>query len=175
MDNLTEKNIVLIGFMGSGKSSIAKRLAQELQKEWIDSDSHIQNSQNCDIPSIFREHGEAYFRTLESKFIESFAAKSGYIISTGGGLPIFNDTKKLGIRFYLKSDFHILASRIQNDSKNIRPLFSDLNHAHTLYKERAKIYELQSDEIINANNDLDSVTKEILNLLQKYGYTNAKN
>lgn len=154
--------------MGSGKSSTAKKLSQILNKEWIDSDSHIEMSQNQSIPGIFATFGESHFRTLESNFIESFSNKSGYIIATGGGLPIFNDTKNLGFRFYLKSDFHILASRIQDDKKNTRPLFSDLQAAHKLFKEREKIYEMQSDVIINANQNLDSVIAEILAILRKF-------
>lgn len=161
--------------MGSGKSSAAQRLSSILNKEWIDSDAHIASKQGRDIPSIFRLHGESHFRALESNFIESFSDKSGYIIATGGGLPIFNDTKTLGFRFYLKSDFHILASRIQSDKKNTRPLFSDLQAAHKLFKEREKIYEMQSDAIINANENLDSVTKQILAILESYGIKNDKN
>ncbi|RDU66402.1 shikimate kinase [Helicobacter didelphidarum] len=163
------RNIVLIGFMGSGKSSTAKQLANRLNYTWLDSDTYIQEQYGQTISDIFVSKGESFFRTLEADFIKYFSQKQNHIIATGGGMPIFNDTKKLGIRFYLQSDFNVIMERIQNQIKqerqNIRPLFNDIKQAYNLYMQRQKLYELQSDEIINANGLQETITQEILDIL----------
>ena len=160
------ENIVLIGFMGSGKSTIASLLAAALGREMIDSDSYIESREGMSIDSIFKERGEGYFRALEREFIESFSHHKGLIISTGGGMPIHNDTKNLGIRFYLKSDFETINKRILAISANKRPLFSDIQKAKKLYNERLKIYEKESDHTIDATQKEDMVVKEILGVLE---------
>ena len=165
------KNIVLIGFMGSGKSTIAKRLSAILQWSWVDSDEYIAYQQKCSIKQIFQEYGESHCRKLESEFIESFIQKKHYIIATGGGMPIFNDITHLGVRFYLKSDFFTITQRIklaQQDDNNTRPLFDDIQQAHALYKKREPLYKSQSDFTINANTDEDGVARAIIDIITNH-------
>ena len=77
-------NVVLIGFMGSGKTSVAKVLARQLYKEFADVDSIIEAEQNASVNEIFQTKGEEYFRTLEQKCINELTQKKGQIIATGG-------------------------------------------------------------------------------------------
>lgn len=160
------QNIVITGFMGSGKSMIARRLAKILNRETIDSDFFIQNATQKSINDIFTEFGEAHFRDLERKFIEKFSREKNLIISTGGGMPIFNDTRILGQRFYLSVSFYTIFKRIER--KNHRPLFA--NHADpktareavfALYKSRQKIYAQECEVKINANNSIKNILHAI--------------
>lgn len=166
-------NIVLIGFMGSGKSTIAKLLATELAIPYIDSDIYIANNAKSNIADIFALKGEKHFRDLESLFIETFSTKTNHIIATGGGMPIFHDVKKLGLCFYLQSDFDTIAKRIEEDNKHkghiIRPLFQDKEKALKLYHERTNLYKQSSDYTINAVQDRLGVVRDIVELLRDNG------
>ena len=79
------KNIVLVGFMGTGKTSTGKVLAQRLGKAFIDMDSRIEDEQGTTIPKIFETKGEAYFRQLEKELAKKLSERANAVISTGGG------------------------------------------------------------------------------------------
>lgn len=159
-------NIVLIGFMGSGKSTTAKLLSIKLDLPFIDSDIYIENEERSNIKDIFKYKGEEYFRYLESIFIEYFSTKKGYIIATGGGMPIFNNVKKLGTCFYLQSDFDTIKQRIlkekETTKENMRPLFEDISKAKSLYNERIKIYENSCDYIIDSKQSTQAIVSKII-------------
>lgn len=158
-------NIVLIGFMGSGKSTIAKLLSDALKMPYIDSDIYISDKEKRSIADIFTYKGEKHFRSLEFLFIESFSTKSNHIIATGGGMPIFNDVKKLGLCIYLQSDFETIKSRILNEEQNIRPLFQDIDKALRLYYERTPIYQKVSDYIVDSTKDIQVVVDNIIKII----------
>ena len=79
------KNIVLVGLMGAGKSSVGKLLAQKLNLSFVDTDEFIEKQENIKISDIFSKYGEQYFRDLENKVISDLATKTSLVISTGGG------------------------------------------------------------------------------------------
>ena len=89
----TEKKLIvfLIGFMGSGKTSLGKALASQLNYQFVDSDQEIERIEGQKVKDIFEKQGEKAFRLLESKFIESIKEYKNVVISTGGGLPCHND------------------------------------------------------------------------------------
>lgn len=161
------KNIVLIGFMGSGKSTIARLLADKLDKATIDSDDYISKNANLSIREIFNIHGEKYFRKLEKDFIDKFSKEKDFIIATGGGMPIFNDISTLGNRFYLKADFDRILQRIQKQNDSKRPLFDNIDRAYNLYTERLTIYEKHCDYIIDSNTTEEIIVESILEKLYK--------
>jgi shikimate kinase len=119
------QNIVLIGFMASGKSTLGKKLAKKLNFEFVDSDKEIEENTGKTIAAIFHDQGENYFRELENQFIKSLRDKSKIVLSTGGGLPCFHDNMNLlndfGDTIYLKLSSNELSKRILN-SKTERPL-----------------------------------------------------
>ena len=80
------KNIILIGFMGSGKSTIGRKLSEKYGLKHIDTDWYIEKEQNMKISDIFSKKGEEYFRNLETELCEKFSKESGNVISTGGGM-----------------------------------------------------------------------------------------
>ena len=82
------KNIILTGFMGSGKTEVGKRLAQRLGYAFLDTDKLIEEKTGKSISEIFREEGESSFRELETEVIKNLSGITGYIISTGGGIVI---------------------------------------------------------------------------------------
>jgi shikimate kinase len=117
--------------MGSGKTTLGLKLANELNIPFIDSDSEIEKQTNLTISQIFESKGEMEFRELESKFIDELSNRKFFVLSTGGGMPCFNSNieklNDLGLTFYLKNSSETLAKRIQN-SENERPLTKNKSH-----------------------------------------------
>ena len=96
----------MIGFMGSGKSTVGKRLAANLKWSFIDLDERIETETGMKISSIFSEKGELHFRHIESKVLRDLKNEENTIISTGGGTPCFNENMdfmtRTGLTVYLK-------------------------------------------------------------------------
>lgn len=118
-------NVILIGYMGSGKTTLGKKLASRLGLQFIDTDKLIEKEENITINEIFANHGETYFRELEKKLVLQLKKKDNLLISTGGGLPCFNnlmgELNEMGLTIYLKRPAKELTDRVFN-SKKKRPL-----------------------------------------------------
>ena len=103
-----DKNIVLIGMMGSGKTTVGKLLAQRLRRPFVDTDARIEEREGRSIPDIFEWDGEEAFRALERELARELSARSGLIIACGGGLPTqdgaINALKQSGLVFWLNRD-----------------------------------------------------------------------
>lgn len=118
-------NIILIGYMGSGKSSVAKALAEKTGMELLDTDQRIEENENRRISDIFASEGETAFRDMETAFLKNLLDE-GFkgILSTGGGMPVREENrallKKLGKVIYLKTSVDTLAMRLIGDHS--RPL-----------------------------------------------------
>ncbi len=163
------KNIVLIGFMGVGKGTIARELSRQSSLVAVDTDDLIESLENKKVREIFEESGEKYFRELEKK-IALWLEKSvkDTIVSTGGGFYKQKNIKKIGKIVYLKSSFDAILKRIcdhPNAQKKIakRPLLKDLKKAKKLYKERVDEYKNIADIIIDVENRSSiEIAKEIV-------------
>lgn len=146
-----EKNIVLIGFVGSGKSSVGKKLSYKLKESFIDSDSMIEKRAGCSIAQIFADKGENEFRDIETKCIRELTEKKpGFIISTGGGMPLREENRKLlrkiGKVVYLKAEPETIYERIKDDTS--RPLLRSEDpqkKIREMMNERSSIYEEAAD------------------------------
>ena len=167
------KNIVLIGFMGVGKGTLARAMAGKTDIYAIDTDDLIESLTNTKIKKIFKKKGEAYFRKLEQKTADWLASSvQNSIISTGGGFYKVKNLKSIGIIVYLQADFDWIYDRItksKNAKKKIkkRPLFKSYKDAKALYDKRVKEYEKIADIIINVENKkTDKLIQEILEALQ---------
>lgn len=184
---LSDANIVLIGFMGSGKSSVAKNLAkrysqsqnppqnlpqktprkdtaQRFARFVLDSDEMISKNLGMSISQYFKRRGEEAFRLREAEFIAWVCSSvKNAIISTGGGMPIFNDVKQMGLVVYLEIGFDEILSRLDSIQRSKRPLFRDLKKAREIFIYRKDIYKNTADLVINASKPLESITQEILN------------
>ncbi|HIE34948.1 MAG TPA: shikimate kinase [Campylobacterales bacterium] len=163
------KNIVLIGFMGIGKGTLARALSAKSGLFAVDTDDLIESLTNKKIKNIFEKKGEKYFRELEQKVADwlEYNVKNS-IISTGGGFYKVKNIKKIGIVIYLDADFDWIYNRItksKNAEKKIkkRPLFKSYSSAKILYEKRINEYKKIADIIIDVQNkDTKDLIDEIL-------------
>ena len=137
------KKIFLVGFMGSGKSAIGRRLSYYLKMPYYDMDHEIVRQQGMTIPEIFEKYGEAHFRQLETEFLKKFRNEA-CIIATGGGVAMKEENRKLmrrsGLVFFLDATFEDIYVRIRHD-KN-RPIVQKTSkmELERLYNTRRKHY-----------------------------------
>ena len=151
--------------MGSGKSSLGREIARQSACYFLDTDSLIESSFNKSVSEIFAHFGEEEFRKEEGVLVRWLSANvSNAVISTGGGMPIFNDVKNLGKVFYLEISFEDILARLKADSQSARPLFSDEEKARELYTSRLARYKEQAHFTLDATKSLEILAKEILDL-----------
>ena len=168
-------NIILIGFMGVGKGSIAREIVQNSSYIALDTDDLVESMENKRVKKIFQEDGEEYFRNLE-KDIALWLEKSvqNTLISTGGGFYKVKNLKKIGTIVLLDSPFEKILKRIQEHPNakaklRKRPLLSDLKAAKQLYKQRRPEYLALADIVIDVTDkSVQECTKEILKKVKKY-------
>lgn len=129
------QNIILIGFMGCGKSTLGKKIAKKLSYEFVDMDELIEKAEKKTVSQIFEENGEEYFRLKEKELLQTFIGSNQKIISTGGGAPCFINNMELinnlGVSIYIKLSPKALVSRLLNE-KGKRPLISQLSNEELL-------------------------------------------
>ena len=122
--------IVLVGYMGSGKTTVGKLLAKELNLNFIDLDAYIEQSESMTTPELFQSKGEIYFRKKECMYLkEILAEQDNFVLSTGGGTPCYGDNMNAIIgetqnNFYLKVSLPGLVERLSRE-KSERPLIKD--------------------------------------------------
>ena len=163
--------IFLIGFMGSGKSTTAKLIAENLGYEFADLDILIEQKEDMPITEIFAGKGEEYFRELESETLESILKRQELVVACGGGTACFHGNmqkmKSAGITIYLKVSPELLAVRLSSGHSN-RPLVAGMqgrdlkNHIRKLLAGREGWYR-QSDIVYNADN---FNLQELVNLIR---------
>ncbi len=166
--------IYLIGYMGSGKSTVGKELAQTLNLQFIDLDSYIEERNFKTIPEIFASEGEDGFRKAEQKALHEVSEFENIVIATGGGAPCFFDNmdhiKKTGTSLYLEGSPRILAERLMN-SKTERPLIKG--------KTEEELIAFIDETLAKRNNwykradvtmvfDHDISTKEVIDALKGF-------
>jgi len=147
------ENIILVGLMGAGKSTIGRKLATLMQKEFYDSDRVIEERTGVDIATIFEIEGEQGFRDREEQVIAELCEKKNIILATGGGVILRENNRKImsqsGHVVYLKTTAELLYSRIRYDKT--RPLMqtsSPINTLRKLLKEREPYYLEIADTIM---------------------------
>lgn len=168
------KNIVLIGFMGVGKGSVARAMVKQSAMIALDTDDIIESMENRSIKEIFAKEGEEYFRNLERKTARWLKKKvEGTIISTGGGFFKVPAIKKVGTIVLLTASFETIYDRIlahpDADKKlKKRPLFQDIEKARALYDERLLKYLEVADVVIDVSDKtVDKIAKEIFKKVKR--------
>jgi shikimate kinase len=165
------KNIILIGFMGSGKTSVGSKIASMTSLKLADIDSFIVKDSKMEINEIFVKFGEEYFRRLETLAAKKVCSMKNRIISTGGGIVTrpenFGILKNAGCVVYLKNSFNVSVKRLAK-SKD-RPLFDRANLKKTgmLYRKRLKLYDRAAD--ITIITDKKTVTQTAKEVIKKAG------
>ncbi|MBP3818059.1 MAG: shikimate dehydrogenase [Butyrivibrio sp.] len=166
-------NIVLEGFMGSGKSTVSELLSEELMLELIDTDEVIEDTEGRTINEIFETEGEASFREMETDLLEAIDSDHWreFVISLGGGMPVKEENRellrKIGKVVYLRAKPETIFERVKDDDK--RPLLKTENplaKIEELLEKRAAFYEDVADMIIDTDGKSPlEITKEIIDKL----------
>ncbi|MDQ0231961.1 shikimate kinase [Metabacillus malikii] len=163
------KAIYLTGFMGAGKTTIGEALAERLALPVRDTDKEIERTTGLTIKQIFEEHGEQYFRDLETEILKNLP-KDNIIITTGGGIVIRNENriymKESGVIILLHADLDVIYDRIHHDSN--RPIANKKSKEElvTLYLSRESYYEDCTRKINTDNKSIDDITEEIIQSLK---------
>lgn len=160
--------IILIGFMGTGKSSVASGLAQELGITHVDMDAEIVKVAGKSIPDIFAEQGEAAFRDMESSVLESLLQnRVSTVIATGGGAVLKPSNCQLmlehGFVVALTASEQVIVARVQQDQN--RPLLQGdvAERVRTLMQTRAKAYDFAHMTIDTSDLSVDQIVSQISN------------
>lgn len=170
------KKIILLGYMGSGKSTIAQTLANELQIPFIDLDEYIEKELEDSIPNIFKSKGEIFFRKKEHEYFKQLMSSSdNFILSLGGGTPCYANNhlflqQENTCSFYLKASIDTLVHRLQFEVSK-RPILAqnteeplDTFIAKQLF-DRSYYYYQATNVVTVDNKTPEEITKEILNQL----------
>ncbi len=145
------KNLILIGFMGAGKTTLGRALAKELSIPFLDTDDMIEEQQQKKISAIFAESGEPYFRDLETQALRQLLERpQGMIVAVGGGLPVREENrellKKLGTVAYLEATIDTLEARLRGDTARPKLQGGDLRgRIAELMRARRAVYEEAAD------------------------------
>lgn len=119
--------LFLVGYAGSGKSTMAKRLSRRLQLKMIDTDKRVEKLEGATIADIFYYQGEEYFREAERRALESVESEGDVIVATGGGLPTWGDNmawmREHGVVVYLRRSAEQILSRLSDYGREKRPMF----------------------------------------------------
>ncbi len=165
--------VFLIGFMGAGKSTVARRLARSCGVSALDLDTYIERACGKKIRQVFADEGEAAFRQMEAHALREVAAmEAPMLVSCGGGIVTTEASrqalKELGFTVLLEVDADEAASRISD--KSSRPLFQDLESARALCALRAPLYAEAAHASINTRGkDVYRISRELRNVLEKEG------
>lgn len=166
-----KKPVALIGFMGSGKTSVAQLLEKHTGIKSVDTDKAVVQYRKQTVSEIINNQGEDEFRKMEAKVLSDLIEEDKYIIATGGGIiesAVSRGLLKQCYCVWLKVDAKTSAKRIEDFST--RPMFKDVENAENLIAKRDEIYEQYSDFTVNTNNKpLSSVVREIRDQLLKAG------
>ena len=168
----SKENIVFLGMMGSGKSSIGFLVAKKLKLNFVDIDNEIEKQANMTIKKIFEDKGENYFRKIEESISLKCLRLNNVIISLGGGgfvnKNIRKEVLKNHLSFWLNWKREILINRIKNSSK--RPLASNAsdNEIISLIKKRVIVYSKALFEIKCDNLTKNQIVKKVLDIYETY-------
>lgn len=169
------KNVILIGFMGVGKGSVAREVLHHSDYMAIDTDDVIESMENRKIKKIFESEGEEYFRNLEKKLSVWLASSvKNTLISTGGGFYKVKNLKSIGTVVLLDSPFDEIIKRIKShpnaaNKLKKRPLLRDLKAAKKLYEARRPEYLSLADIVIDVTNkSAQDCAKELLKKVKKH-------
>lgn len=167
------RNVVLIGFMGSGKSSVGRKLAGELGLRFVDTDSLIEERTHERIEKIFRDQGEEVFRALEAQTVAEVSGQTGQVIACGGGAVLsprnVEALKRKGFLVYLKASIPVIYERVKESME--RPLLNVSEpkaEIERLLALRERIYERVSDLIVDTTDrSIEEIVDEIKRRLKE--------
>lgn len=166
------KPVFFVGFMGAGKTSVARKLARICGIAAVDMDTYLERRENRRVKDIFAEGGEAAFRAIETDVLRELAGKDPLLVSCGGGVVVTPENREIlrssGFVVYLQVTADEAKGRISDLST--RPLFTDLDAARRRNAERLPLYEEVADLTVNtAGRGVAAIAYEVRDLLRKEG------
>jgi shikimate kinase len=167
LERLGGKPIVLVGMMGAGKTTVGRRVATKLSRQFLDSDEEIEKAAQMSIPEIFEQRGEGEFRAGETRVIARVLKEDDIVLATGGGAFVHPETRALvkdeAISVWLKAEADILFERVSRRSN--RPLLKTANPRATLEKlieERYPIYAEADITVLSRDVPQDTVAHDVI-------------
>ncbi|MDD5614241.1 MAG: shikimate kinase [Candidatus Omnitrophica bacterium] len=164
-------NIVLLGFMGTGKTEVSKKIAEKTGLRYVSLDKMIEEKEKMSINDIFTQKGERYFRALESKIVKEASKMDGVVIDAGGGVVLSDKNidilKKSGFIVCLKARPEVILKRMSG--KKDRPLLNvpdRLAKIKELLLGRNKYYEKISESIDTSELIIDEVAEQVINMFK---------
>lgn len=156
--------------MGSGKSTIGKLLAQELRMKFVDIDKEVEKSQGMSIKEMFENLGEEHFRKAEKDKLMEYIKRSGFVVSTGGGLgadkSMMELMKSSGTIIWIKANIHTILSRCKNDQD--RPLLKlPEDKLLELFEKRKEVYNMADISVTSDDKTPFQILKEILQKINR--------
>jgi shikimate kinase len=167
-------HISIVGFMGSGKTTVGRELSRMIAMDQIDVDKVIEDRTKMTISQIFKDHGEAYFRALEQQTVEELSQYDNIIVFCGGGGIVLDDRnvenmKKNGVVIWLKASPSVIFERISKEGT--RPLLKDdmsVGKIEHMLSTRLALYENSADMVIETDNKtVEEVSLEIVEKLMR--------
>lgn len=166
-------NIILTGFMGSGKSTVGMRLAERLKMEFVDLDREIEKVTGMSVNQIFKRYGEIRFRSEENLMVEKLAKRNGLVIATGGGTVLREENMQIlrnnGIIILLEASPEDIFARVSR-KRGTRPLLRKnltIENIEAMLADRDPFYQQADHRINTSGKDLDTIVKEIMNQYRK--------
>jgi len=167
-----KENLVFLGMMGAGKTSIGSLVAKKLKLDFIDIDKEIENEFGTSIKQIFKEKGESFFRKLEEKITLKNLKLNSFVISLGGGAFMNTNIRKVVLKnhlsFWLNWSNEILLSRIKNSKKRPLSYNSTDDELIDLIKKRSNIYSKALYEIKCDKLSKNQIVEKILKIYETY-------
>ena len=161
--------IYLVGFMGSGKTTVGRELATRIDAPFFDLDELVESAEKTSIKEIFAQHGEPYFRKRERDILRSTKNLDAAVVATGGGTFTFDENIQFiqseGMSVYLSAPYALLRSRLGPKASE-RPLFTDDLSTHELYASRIRYYRMAdlTVEVREEETPLEIVERLVLEL-----------
>ena len=170
---MRKNHIFLIGFMGSGKSTVAKYLSSAYQMKQIEMDEQIEKNEGRSISSIFEKEGEEYFRTLETELLKSLDPRETFVVSCGGGAAVkeenVREMKEKGRIILLSAQPETVYVRVKNSHN--RPLLEgnmNVSYIKDLMDKRQKLYERAADfQVKTEGRTAEDIGEEIIKQIRK--------
>lgn len=168
----SDANLVLVGFMGTGKSAVGRRVARRLGRRLVDMDSVIEQREGRPIPEIFRGAGEAHFRALERALVRELAEARGLVVSTGGGVVVNPDNvadfARTGVVVCLAATPEAILARVGHDTN--RPLLQApdrMARIAELLEKRRPLYEAIPDRVDTTGLSADEAADRVLDIFAR--------
>jgi shikimate kinase len=162
---MNDRNIVITGFMGTGKSTVGRLVAEKLNRPFLDTDEEISRRKGMTVAEIFKHEGEQNFRHIERRLCRFLAAQTGYVVSTGGGMLVDETNRDVmlasGLVVCLSASPETIASRLKEDPAE-RPLAS--GDWRALLEKRRAAYAEIPHQIDTTDKTPQEVAEEVVHL-----------